>query len=100
MDDTGPMHAGDISSGHLHHTDSQQTMYERDRAEECESFNHTNSSFNKEDETKSLGKEPFESSSATVPPLLKQLTPLEKKFLLAVERGDLPAVKRYILPWH
>lgn len=34
-------------------------------------------------------------SSSQVPPQFKPLTYLEKRFLLAVERGDLASVRRY-----
>jgi hypothetical protein len=35
-------------------------------------------------------------NSQQVPPQYKPLTLLEKRFLLAVERGDLPAVRRFV----
>ncbi|CAG2114527.1 unnamed protein product, partial [Medioppia subpectinata] len=40
---------------------------------------------------------PIGSNPNQVPPQYKPLTILEKRFLLAVERGDLPAVRRYIV---
>ncbi len=38
----------------------------------------------------------YQSNVSQVPPQYKPLTLLEKRFLLAVERGDLPAVRRFL----
>ena len=64
--------------------------------DECESLNQNSSSL-KEDE-KSVGKDNKdydETLSSNFTHHFKPLTILEKRFLLAVERGDMPAVKRY-----
>ena len=37
----------------------------------------------------------YQANQSEVPPQYKPLTLLEKRFLLAVERGDLPAVRRF-----
>ncbi|KAJ6222598.1 hypothetical protein RDWZM_001143 [Blomia tropicalis] len=73
-------------SAHLTDNDSQQTAFERTGIDECESLNQSSSI--KEDE-KSVDK--METLSH-----FKPLSSVEKRFLLAVERGDLPAVKRLI----
>lgn len=73
-------------SAHLTDNDSQQTAFERTGIDECESLNQSSSI--KEDE-KSVDK--METLSH-----FKPLSSVEKRFLLAVERGDLPAVKRLV----
>jgi len=78
----GSMAVDHIGAGMLD-TDSQHTVFER-VTEECESVNQTNS----------VDKENFESYPIELSHQFKPLSSLEKTFLLAVERGDLPAVRR------
>ena len=79
--------------------DSHQNAFHRANHEECESLSRTNSS-DKEDDKSVKEQEQFElyEDNPAHSHQFKTLTVVEKKFLLAVERGDLPAVKRYRYP--
>lgn len=86
-------HETSVASTSADDNDSQKTALERPIEENgmegmasLEQANHST-----KEETRSLTRDQFE----IVNQQNKPLSILEKRFLLAVERGDLPAVKRY-----
>lgn len=99
MNDIGSNSIGSIAANL--DSDSQQTMFERPNHYESTSLHRDENrrySLGREDE-KSIEKDIFDPYSAN-PALSHQFEKLsqnDKRFLLAVERGDLPAVKRQVL---